>query len=572
MHSHHLKLNLSKSDRLFFPHSSSPSADLPISIPLKSTTLSPSSSAKNLGVTLDPALSYTQHITTLTCTCRFFLSNICRIHPFLTDYSTQLLVQSLVLSHLDYCNSLLAGLPASTTHPLQLIQNSAARLVSSLPRFAHATPLLRSLHWLPIVAHIQFKTLTLKYRCLNHTVPSYLQSLVSPYIPSRPLCSSSARRLTLPPLHSPWCMNAVAETLLDGKQKDELCEKIKQIPMSRTTTARKSEILTEDVLTQLDDAIQSAPCIALAVDKSTDVSDNAQLLVYVRFYHTEKKAFCEDLLGVTSLETHTRGKDIYMAIKEMLRKRGIDLKQVVSITSDGAPAMIGRERGAVAHLNPELTAYHCIIRQSVLCANLSEEYAQVMNIIMKLINFLRASSSQHRLLREFLKEVEANANDLLLHNNVRWLSKGRVLERFWSIRKEITAFLVQLKSQKATQFSLFLQDESKMDIVAFLVDITSHLNELNVKLQGKNNSVCDLMTAVRSFQRKLEVFVALHTLTMFGATYSCEPSFSTMNIIKNKYHSRLTNEHLHMCMRMALTPFQPRFKLLAGQAKAHFSH
>lgn len=45
-----------------------------------------------------------------------------------------------------------------------------------------------------------------------------------------------------------------------------------------------------------------------------------------------------------------------------------------------------------------------------------------------------------------------------------------------------------------------------MDIVAFLVDITSHLNELNVKLQGKNNSVCDLMTSVRSFQRKLEVF------------------------------------------------------------------
>lgn len=66
--------------------------------------------------------------------------------------------------------------------------------------------------------------------------------------------------------------------------------------------------------------------------------------------------------------------------------------------------------------------------------------------------------------------------------------------------------------------------------------------------------------------------VALHTLTMFVSTYSCESSFSIMNIIKNKYCSRLTNEHLHICMRMALTPFQPRFKLLAGQAKAHFSH
>ena len=82
--------------------------------------------------------------------------------------------------------------------------------------------------------------------------------------------------------------------------------------------------------------------------------------------------------------------------------------------------------------NPDLIAYHCIIHQSVLCAHLSEEYAEVMNTMMKLINFLRASSShQHRLLREFLKEVDANADDLLLHNNVRWLSKGRVLERFF---------------------------------------------------------------------------------------------------------------------------------------------
>ncbi|KAK0147349.1 SCAN domain-containing protein 3 [Merluccius polli] len=98
--------------------------------------------------------------------------------------------------------------------------------------------------------------------------------------------------------------------------------------------------------------------------------------------------------------------------------------------------MIGREKRAVARIkedNPELISYHCIIHQSVLCSTLSDEHAEVM----KIINFLRASSSyQHRLLKEFLREVEANADDLLLHNNVRWLSKVRVLERFWSIRRD----------------------------------------------------------------------------------------------------------------------------------------
>ncbi len=66
--------------------------------------------------------------------------------------------------------------------------------------------------------------------------------------------------------------------------------------------------------------------------------------------------------------------------------------------------------------------------------------------------------------------------------------------------------------------------------------------------------------------------VALHILTMFGSTYNCEAAFSTMNIIKTKYRSRLTNEYLPMCMRIALTPFKPRFKILARQARAQYSH
>ncbi len=103
--------------------------------------------------------------------------------------------------------------------------------------------------------------------------------------------------------------------------------------------------------------------------------------------------FYEDLLGVTPLQTSTRGEDIYLAIKEMLRERGIEPKQVVSITADGVPAMIGRERGATARLkedNPELIACHCIIHQSVPCSTLSDEHAEVMNTIIKRIHFRAA--------------------------------------------------------------------------------------------------------------------------------------------------------------------------------------
>lgn len=70
----------------------------------------------------------------------------------------------------------------------------------------------------------------------------------------------------------------------------------------------------------------------------------------------------------------------------------------------------------------------------------------------------------------------------------------------------MASFLAELRNQKATHFSLFLENEKQMDNVAFLVDTTSHLNELNLRLQGKDDSICELMTAVRFFRRKLEVF------------------------------------------------------------------
>ena len=107
--------------------------------------------------------------------------------------------------------------------------------------------------------------------------------------------------------------------------------------MSASSATKRTEILSQDVLAQLDEAIQKAPWISLAVDESTDVSDNAQLLVYVKFFDKEKNEFCEDLLGVTPLQTSTRGEDIYLAIKEMLMKRGIEPKQVVSITTEPLP-------------------------------------------------------------------------------------------------------------------------------------------------------------------------------------------------------------------------------------------
>ncbi len=108
------------------------------------------------------------------------------------------LSRPLSFSRLDYCNALLAGLPSNTIKPLQMVQNAAARLVFNEPKRAHVTPLFVSLHWLPVAARIQFKTLMLAYRTTTGSAPTYFHSLLRIYIPSRILRSASERRLVVP--------------------------------------------------------------------------------------------------------------------------------------------------------------------------------------------------------------------------------------------------------------------------------------------------------------------------------------------------------------------------------------
>src|SRR4029434_6613122 len=93
--------------------------------------------ARNLGVIIDDQLTFTAHIASVSRSCRFALYNIRELG---SQYATQLLVQTLVISRLDNCNAILIGLPACVVKPLQMIQNAAARLVFNQPKRAHVTP------------------------------------------------------------------------------------------------------------------------------------------------------------------------------------------------------------------------------------------------------------------------------------------------------------------------------------------------------------------------------------------------------------------------------------------------
>ncbi len=152
MKEHHLQLNLALTELLVFP--ATPNLQPDFTVQLGSSTITPS--VWNLSVIFDEQLTFKEHIAKTARSCRFALHNIRKIRPFLTEHAAQLLVQALVISRLNYCNALLAGLPSNTIKPLQMIQNAAARLVFNEPKRAHFKPLFVSLHCLPVAARIQF--------------------------------------------------------------------------------------------------------------------------------------------------------------------------------------------------------------------------------------------------------------------------------------------------------------------------------------------------------------------------------------------------------------------------------
>ena len=193
-----LKINDDKTEFLVItsPYVKLPSPDFQLNV--GSCTIDTSSSACNLGVLFDSHMNLEGHITNVCRSLHLHLRNIRSIRKFLTDDATACIVHSLISSKLDYCNSLLYGLPDSKLQRLQRMQNLAARIVSRTPKYDHISPVLKALHWLPVKARILFKILLLMYKSVNGIAPPYLCDMAITCEPSRSLRSAQQCLLFIP--------------------------------------------------------------------------------------------------------------------------------------------------------------------------------------------------------------------------------------------------------------------------------------------------------------------------------------------------------------------------------------
>ena len=144
----------------------------------------------------DNELSLKSQVSKLCQAAFFYIHRIRSMRDCVTQHATELLIHSLVISRLDYGNGLLYGVSDKLLDSLQRVQNVAARVVVNASRYDHITPILNTLHWLPIRYRTEYKLLLLTFTALHHLAPSYLTDLLQLYHPTRTLRSSSDALLT----------------------------------------------------------------------------------------------------------------------------------------------------------------------------------------------------------------------------------------------------------------------------------------------------------------------------------------------------------------------------------------
>ena len=198
MTDHRLKMNDAKTEVIYIASKPVSAALVQQPIVINNQHIESSRAVRKIGVTFDQHLSMETHIGLMCRSAYLQLRRLASLRRYMDSATLEHLMHAFVTSRLDYGNALLCGLPQSQIARLQRVQNAAARTLTGTRQRDHITPVLHSLHWLPVAARIKYKVLLLTFKCVHQFAPSYLCDLVEPYLPERALRSVNMCLLNVP--------------------------------------------------------------------------------------------------------------------------------------------------------------------------------------------------------------------------------------------------------------------------------------------------------------------------------------------------------------------------------------
>uniref|UniRef100_A0A671W2C9 DUF4371 domain-containing protein n=1 Tax=Sparus aurata TaxID=8175 RepID=A0A671W2C9_SPAAU len=330
---------------------------------------------------------------------------------------------------------------------------------------------------------------------------------------------------------------------------DSAAAKLSAVPLSNDTVAKRISDMSNGIREQLIEFIKKSPYYALQLDESTDIAGQAQLLVYVRYLRDK---------------SHTTGEAIFNVLDMFLRENGLALDRCVGLCTDGARAMTGRERGLAARVQqvaPLVKWTHCMVHREALAAkNMPVLFDSVLKQSVIIINVIKSRPLNSRLFGLLCQEMGSGYEQLLLHTEVRWLSRGRVLQRLYELREEVKLFLTEIKSDLAKH----LDDTMWLASLSYLVDIFDRLNGLNLSLQGRETHILLLADKVDAFTQKLDLWhgrISRGNCDMFPSLADFITDAGTSHDFSSLFRS--ASEHLSAMRTQFATYFKEDYRSFA---------
>ena len=338
-------------------------------------------------------------------------------------------------------------------------------------------------------------------------------------------------------LIKPACLEIVG--LMLGQKE---AEEVRKVSLSAETIKRRIGDMSEDLLETLLNKLKTSGKFSLHIDETMDIKKQAQLLAVVRF--VDGNAITEEYLFCKKLPERTTGQDIFRVTNEFFTAHGIHWNDCVNLCTDGASAMLGKGKGfatLVKQQNPAIQVTHCCIhREALMTKVLPEELSETMKHCIDIVNFIKGRALNSRIFSSLCKEMGSEHQSLLYYTHVRWLSRGKVLARLFEIRYEVSQFIL---SQNNHDLRKHLEDDYWVAKLAYMADICEHLNELNIKMQGREENILSCSDKLTGFKQKLALWkteLGRGSLEMFPR------SNNDLSDVDRQFVVDLAQEHLSL--------------------------
>ena len=216
---------------------------------------------------------------------------------------------------------------------------------------------------------------------------------------------------------------------------------IRDVSLSASTVTRKVENIGEHLHETIKESEKFFECFSLAIDESNDTTNRVQRLIFIRGIDA-KFRITEELCSLRSLKS-TTAENIFSEVTTALNSLGLSWKNLKSITTDGARNMVGKKKGVSALTNEKVRGanggqpmqFHCIIHQQALCGKVLN-WRHVMSVVVSNVNFIKNHALNHHQFQTFLADLDCEYGDVMYHNKVRWLSREKVLRRFFNLARK----------------------------------------------------------------------------------------------------------------------------------------